>query len=503
MNDAPASPSLRRQIEALDVTSVLPKNRGLFYAGRWNETTGSQVELRSPSTGEMLGSMAIASADDVDACYTAAQAGFRAWSAVNPFERGRILRHAAAILRDHAVELAMIDAADCGNPVREMTRDSAIAAAGIDYFAGLVQETKGDTIPMGEGNLNFTVREPLGVCVRIIPYNHPLMFAAMRAAAPLAAGNALILKPPHQAPLSSLRLAELWADIFPAGVFNVMTGDATTGEALVTHRLAAKVALIGSVPTGRAVMKAAADRITPVGLELGGKNALIAFPDADPEAVAKAAFRGMNFTWCGQSCGSTSRVFLHEILHDDVLERLRRHCEAISPGLPTRYETDMGAIVSEQQFDRIMSYIEIAKTEGGRLVTGGVRPDDVELADGFFIRPTVFADVTPDMTIAREEVFGPVVSVFRWDDEDALFDAVNGVDYGLTASLWTNDLNTALLASRRVEAGYVWVNDISLHFLGAPFGGFKQSGLGKEESIDELLDYTRVKNINIKLGPSG
>lgn len=499
MNQTLPLPSLQQQIEALDIASVLPKNRGLFYAGRWNETTGEHVELKSPSTGDSLGQMAVASPDDVDACFRAAQEGFRAWSKVSPFERGRILREAAVILRDHAVELAMIDAVDCGNPVREMTKDAAIAAAGIDYFAGLVQETKGDTIPMGDGNLNFTVREPLGVCVRIIPYNHPLMFAAMRAAAPLAAGNALIVKPPHQAPLSSLRLAELWAEVFPAGVFSVMTGDGKSGEALVTHPLAAKVALIGSVPTGRAVMKAAAERITPVSLELGGKNALIAFPDASPESVARAAFEGMNFTWCGQSCGSTSRLFLHDGLYDETLEKLRQHCEAIMPGLPTRYQTDMGAIVSQQQFERIMSYIDTAKAEGGRLVTGGARPDDPELANGYFVRPTVFADVTPDMTIACEEIFGPVISVFSWNDEDALFDIVNGVEYGLTASLWTNDLNTAIRASRRVEAGYVWVNNTSQHFLGAPFGGFKQSGLGKEESIDELLDYTRVKNINIKL----
>ena len=499
MNATPDMDEMRRQIEAMDPDAVLPRDRRLFYGGAWHDATGGEVALTSPSTGASLGRMAVASDEDVEACFTAAHEGFLAWRAVPPFERARVLRRAAAVLRENAVELAMIDAADCGNPVREMTRDARMAAGGLEYFAGLVQETKGETIPMADANLNFTLREPLGVCVRITPYNHPLMFAAMRAAAPIAAGNTLIVKPPEQAPLSTLRLAEIWADIFPPGVFNVLTGEGATGAALVTHRRAAKVALIGSVPTGKKVMEAASRRLTPVALELGGKNALVAFPDADPEAVAQGAVAGMNFTWCGQSCGSTSRVFLHRSIHDAALEAIVRRCEAIEPGIPTLYATDMGAIVSRRQFDGINRYIETTKAEGARLVTGGTSPDAEGLKNGLFIRPTVFADMTPEMTIAREEIFGPVIAVFAWDDEDAMFDIVNDVDYGLTGSIWTNDLNTAIRACRRIEAGYVWVNNTSQHFLGAPFGGFKQSGIGKEESLEELLDYTRVKNVNIKL----
>lgn len=490
---------LRKAIEALNIDSVLPTNRGLFYAGQWHDASGDPVELTNPSTGQSLGRMAVATQSDVDACMEAAQKGFQEWRLLNPFERGRILREAANVLRKHAVELAYIDAADCGNPVREMTKDAGIAAAGIDYFAGLVQETKGATIPMGDAHLNFTVREPLGVCVRIIPYNHPLMFAAMRAGAPLAAGNTIVVKPPHQAPLSTLRLAEIWQDVLPPGVFNVVTGEGPTGAALAGHRRTAKVALIGSVSTGRLVMKTAAERITPVSLELGGKNALLAFPDAKPEDVATAAVQGMNYTWCGQSCGSTSRVFLHASLHDKVTGLMREKMEKIHPGIPTDYDTDMGAIVSRQQYDRIMGFIETAKSEGAELLTGGGRPDDPDLDKGLFIRPTAFVNVGRDMTIAREEIFGPVVSVFSWADEDALFDQVNDVDYGLTASIWTNDLTTAIRAARRVEAGYVWVNNTSQHFIGAPFGGYKQSGIGKEESLDELLDYTQVKNVNIKM----
>ncbi|MGY6534041.1 MAG: aldehyde dehydrogenase family protein [Pararhodobacter sp.] len=490
---------LRARIQALDPMAVLPRNRGLYFGGQWHVAEGGALPLTSPSTGAGLGEMGMASTAQVDRAFAAAQQGFAEWRELHPFQRARYLREAARVLREHAVELAMIDAVDCGNPVREMTRDGEVAAAGLEYFAGLVQETKGETIPMGPGNLNLTLREPLGVCVRIIPYNHPLLFAAMRAAAPLAAGNVMMLKPPEQAPLSSLRLAELWDGVLPPGVFNVVCGGRETGEAMVTHPLTAKVALIGSVATGRAVMKAAAERITPVALELGGKNALIAFPDADPEAVADAAVAGMNFVWCGQSCGSTSRVFLHDSLHDAVLEGIRARCEAIRPGLPTDYDSDMGAIISQAHFDRIMGFVATARDEGAELVAGGTVPDDPALAGGLFMRPTVFAGVTPGMTIAREEIFGPVLSVMRWSEESDLWPVVNGVDYGLTASIWTNDLGTAIRAARTVESGFVWVNNTSQHFIGAPFGGFKQSGMGKEESLDELLDYTRVKNVNIRL----
>lgn len=492
-------PPLKDRIDALDLDRVLPGQRGLFYGGAWHRTS-EQAESISPGNGKSLGPFSIAQKADIDRAMESAAAGFRTWRDTKPAERGRVLRAAAARLRENAVELAMIDALDCGNPVREMVRDVEIAASGLEYFGGLAQETKGDTVPIGPDDLNFTLREPLGVCVRIVPFNHPFMFAAMKAAAPLAAGNVIVIKPPHQAPLSTLRLAELWADIIPPGVFNVLTGFGETGQALVTHPTTARVDLIGSVPTGRAVMRSAAERITPVGLELGGKNALIAWPDSAPDDVASAAVAGMNFTWCGQSCGSTSRAFLHEDIYDETLALIAERASAIRPGLPSRYDTDMGAIASRDHYDRILGFINGARNDGVRLVAGGGRPDDPELADGFYILPTVFADVTPDMAVAREEIFGPVLAVSRWSDPDAMFDAVNGVDYGLTASLWTKDLDAAMRACRRVDAGYVWVNNTSQHFLGMPFGGFKQSGIGKEESLDELLSFTRLKSVNIRLG---
>jgi len=246
-------------------------------------------------------------------------------------------------------------------------------------------------------------------------------------------------------------------------------------------------------------MRAAADTLKGVLLELGGKNALIAYPDADPEAVAAGVVGGMNFTWCGQSCGSTSRAFIHEEIHDAVIERIKVRIRRWKPGIPTDPATTMGAIISKAQFDRVMGYIDSAKNEGARLITGGGRPADPALTKGLYIEPTVFADVKPTMKIAREEIFGPVVGVFKWSDEATMVEQVNAVEYGLTASIWTNDLGTAHRAAANVEAGFIWINDISKHFLGTPFGGYKQSGIGREECLEELLSFTQEKNININL----
>jgi betaine-aldehyde dehydrogenase len=256
------------------------------------------------------------------------------------------------------------------------------------------------------------------------------------------------------------------------------------------------IALIGSVGAGRAVMKSAADSIKPVMLELGGKNALIAFADADPAAVAQAMIAGMNFAWCGQSCGSCSRAFLHAAIHDRVLDELQRQIRAFRPGRPEDWATTMGALASQTQYERVLAYIDSAHQDGASLVCGGVTPPD--LPGGYFIEPTVFAGVTPGMRIAREEIFGPVLSVLRWDDEAAMLRDVNAVEVGLTCSIWTNDLHAALRTAHAAQAGYVWVNEVGRHFLGAPFGGVKQSGIGREECLEELLSFTQQKNIHLK-----
>ena len=480
---------------------ILPVQRGLYYGGAWHAPlAGRSAETINPAYNEAITTAPLADADDVDAAVRAAHAAFPAWAATPPVERGRVLRQVAAVLRGHAMPLAQLDALNNGNPVSALAMDANFAADCLDYFAGLATEIKGETIPMGDGSFNYTMQEPLGVIARIVAYNHPLMFAAARLAAPLAAGNTVVVKSPDQAPLSILRLAELVGDIFPPGVANFLCGDRECGEALGRHALVRKITLIGGVPTGKAVMKMASDNLKPVLLELGGKNALIAYPDADLDKLVNGIISGMNFTWSGQSCGSTSRVFLHESIHDRVLQRVAELLpERHKPGIPTDPMTTMGSLVSRAQLEKVKGFVDSALTEGARLVCGGKQPDNPALKAGFFFEPTIFADMQPHMRLAREEVFGPIMSVFKWSDEASLFEQVNGLDFGLTGSIWTQDLNTAHRAAQRIQAGYVWINNSSQHFMGAPFGGIKHSGIGREECFAELLEFTYTKNVNLKL----
>ena len=483
-----------------DIDAALPQRRDIYAGGTWQTPlSGRYVDTFNPGSGTVLASVADAGRSDVDSVVTKARQGFAEWRDVVPLERARILKEIAALLRRHGDELALIDAANCGNPYTEMRGDAAIAAAQMEFFAGLVTEMKGDTIPMGPDRVNMTIREPLGVVARILAFNHPFMFCGGKMAAPLAAGNAVIIKPPVQAPLSALRLAELIDGLLPEGVFSVLPGGTEAGAALAEHKGVDKVTLIGSVTAGKAVMCSASDTLKPVLLELGGKNALIGYPDSDPDRLADAIVVGMSFGRCGQSCGSTSRAFLHVDLHDAVVELLPGKIARYKPGIPTDPDTTMGALVSRQHFKRVMDYIESAKAEGARVVTGGHAVTEGALAGGCFIAPTIFADVTPAMRIAREEVFGPVLAVRRWSNEADMLKEVNGLDVGLTCAIWSRDLATAHRAANRVEAGFVWINEVGKHFLGAPFGGVKQSGIGREEGIGELLSFTNEKNIHINL----
>ena len=467
---------------------------GLYYGGEWHQPIGgSRRGTVNPATGKILCDVPYALEQDAEAAVMAARRGFQEWRKVHPLERARVLREIANILREHAEELAWIDSMNGGNPVHEMRSDAHWAAKLLDLHAGLVTEMKGASIPMGHDEVNFSVREPLGVIARIVAFNHPLMFSAGRMAAPLAAGNAVIIKPPEQAPLSGIRLAELVGHLLPPGAFGVLLGGVEVGATLSSHAGVDMVTLVGSVPTGRAVYQAGAATIKPVILELGGKNALIACADADPDEVAAAAVKGMNYSWCGQSCGSMSRLLLHADIYEEVLDGIKQRITHYKPGVPTDYATTMGAIVSRKQYDSILQFIESGMAEGARLLCGGKHPDDSALREGTFF------DVTPDMRIAQEEIFGPVQSVIRWDDEEEMLNIVNGVEYGLTCAVFSEDINRAHRIAGAVDAGYVWINTVSTHFLGAPFGGVKQSGIGHDECLAELLACTREKNIHIKL----
>jgi len=472
----------------------------VYYGGAWHQPHGGYAPTFNPATNQPLVDAPIADAIDVDRAVDAATSAFRTWRATTPETRSAALRRVAAIIRDNIPELALMDAANNGNPVSLIAKNLEYGVALVEYFATLALEAKGSTYPGPRHSLRFSVREPYGVCARLAAYNHPALFLAAKLAPVIATGNCVIMKAPDQAPLSSMLLIELIQDILPPGVLNLLTGGRACGEALAKHPDVPVVTLIGGASTGRAIMRTSADRLKRLLLELGGKNALVVYPSADLNAAATAAVAGMNFGGCGQSCGSMSRLFLHESIHDQVLEEVIAASRLMVPGIPTRAETNMGALVSKTHVDRVMSLIERGVSEGARLVLGGTRSTAEELQKGNFLGPTIFTDVMPHMEIAREEIFGPVLSVFRWNEEEEMLAAVNGVDYGLTASVYTGDVGQGLQACARINAGCIGVNSIAFHSLGSPFGGYKQSGIGREECIEELYEFTQMKTYSVSLG---
>jgi betaine-aldehyde dehydrogenase len=472
--------------------------RGLYIGGRWvSPADGKAFASINPTNMEKLADVPSANEKDVDSAVKAAMAGFKEWSRVPIKERARCLELLADRIEKNADQLALFDAVDSGNAIVGMRGDMTWTADWLRYCAGLVTEIKGETFSQEARHLNLTRRQPFGVVAKINPFNHPFRFCAEKAAAPLAAGNSVVIKGSEQAPLSSLRLAELCEGIFPTGVVNVITGDGKVGSALVRHRDVRRIGFVGSVPTGRVIAQEAAADLKRVSLELGGKNPIIIFPDADPKKAAAAAIKGMNMNRQGQSCSSTSRVFIHASLHEIVTKELVRLAEALPIGAPWLKQNEVGPIVSQRQFDRIMDFIASAKAEGAQLLTGGGRPADPALAAGLFVAPTVFDKVTPNMRIGQQEIFGPVMSVMTWDNYEDMLAMVNGVEYGLTAAIVTNDLAKAMETADRVEAGYVWINSNG-RYIGAPYGGWKQSGIGEEECFDEIVSYTQVKNINMR-----
>lgn len=454
-----------------------------------------RIESVNPSTEEVLGSVPRASALDVDRAVASARDAFPAWSGLAPQARATMLRKLAAVVREHGDELARLDSMDSGNPLPAMRNDVEKAASSLEYYAGLAAETKGVTLVTAPSLFDFTVHEPYGIAARIIPFNHPASFAAGKLAAPLAAGNCVILKPSEHTSLSAVRLSELMADIFPPGVVNILTGyGSEAGQAIVDHPDIPRVAFIGSVETGKRIYSSAASLIKTVTLELGGKNPMIVFADAPVEAAGKQAARGMNLSvTAGQSCGAISRLLVHDSIHDAVLENLLGALRKVRVGDPLAPGTTMGPLSHKAQYEKTLNYVRQGCGEGATLALGGDRPSGLER--GFFLNPTVFTDVTPQMSIATDEIFGPVLSVMRWTDPEEAISIANSSHFGLAASVWTNDLSTAYTMARRLEAGYIWLNTVGDRPSGSPFGGYKMSGIGRESSTDELLSYTRIKNV--------
>jgi betaine-aldehyde dehydrogenase len=485
----------------MTMVSDLMRAPGLMHVGgSWvPAASGAVLESVDPTTEEVLGTVPDAGADDVAAAVAAAREAAPEWAALGWKRRAGLLRELADRIADEAETLARLDVRDSGNPLTGMRGDVAQASEEIRFFAGIASQTRGITGPPLTDSLSWTEREPYGVVGRIVPFNHPFKFASGKAAAPLAAGNTVIVKPGEQTSLSALELARIAADLLPPGVLNVVTGrGATAGAALVAHPDVPRIAFTGSVPSGRAVLRGAAEEIKHVSLELGGKNPIVVFPDVDPVRAARAAVAGMNIARStGQSCGSTSRLFVHDDVRGPFLDALVQRLSELRIGDPMDEATEVGPLSFRAHHERVVSYVASGRREGATLLHGGDRP--AHLPRGFFLEPTLFADVDDGMTIAREEIFGPVMSVLSWRDWDDMVARANATRLGLTANVWTNDINAAVRTARALEAGYVYVNGSGRRPGGMPFGGWKNSGLGQENGLEELLSYTREKVVTVTL----
>ena len=456
--------------------------------------SGQYIDSHDPATGALIGRIPRMGADDVADAVDAASTAAPGWRQTPVAERIARVLQLADRLEERADELSRIDVADNGTPIGSMRGFVKFGVDFIRYQANLAREVRGETVPDAHDALNISVREPYGVTGRIIPFNHPMVDATVKIVPALVTGNTVVLKPSEYTSMSALALGRDFTDLFPAGVVNVVTGlGAEAGDAIVAHPEVRRIAFVGSAAGGRRIQERAAQiGVKHVSLELGGKNPLVVFPDADLDAAVDAAIRGMNFGWQGESCASTSRLLVHEAIHDEFVDRVAARIAAIRIGDPFDDATETGAIASRAQYEKVLGYIEIGKQDG-RLVTGGDRPRGLE--HGLFVRPAFFDGIAPDSRIAQEEIFGPVLVAMRFRDYDDAVRIANGIEYGLTASVFTNDYGTAHRFARDVQAGYVWVNTVSRLGLGTPYGGIKNSGVGREGNLDDLYSYTTQKNI--------
>jgi len=469
----------------------------LYIDGQWRDpATGQWLDTANPYTGEAWARIPRAGAADVDLAVAAAHRAFKsgAWPALTATRRGQLLVRLADIVTANAEGLAAIEVRDNGKLLAEVLNQCRYLAEWYRYYGGLADKIEGSVPPIDKPNvLNFTRHEPLGVCACITPWNSPLLLLAWKAAPALAAGNTLVIKPSEYTSASTLEFARLTAEAgFPPGVINVVTGlGHEVGEPLVRHPKVRKVAFTGGESGGRAVNVAAAPDFKRVTLELGGKSANIVFEDADMGQAVNGAISGI-FAASGQTCIAGSRLLLQESIHDEFLARLLETARSAKLGDPMAADTNIGPITTEAQYRKILQYIEIAKGEGARCVLGGA---PAEQAGPLFIQPTVFADVTPQMRIAQEEVFGPVLSVLRFRDEAQAIEIANDVNYGLAAGVWTESLRRAIRMSEQLEAGTVWVNTYRSTSYTTPFGGYKASGIGRENGIEAIKEYLQTKSV--------
>jgi len=474
----------------------------LFIGGEWvDAASGARFPTLNPATGEVIAEIAEAGERDVDAAVEAARRAFEGpWRTMDAADRGALLWRIADALEARASDLARLESLDNGKPIREAQIDLRQVVDVFRYYAGWTTKLHGETLPVRGNILNYTLREPVGVVGAIIPWNFPLTMAAWKVAPALACGNTVVLKPAEQTPLTALELAAIAAEVgLPAGVLNVLPGyGETAGAALVRHPGVDKIAFTGSTAVGKVIMREAAETLKKVSLELGGKSPNIIFADADLDAAVRGAFAGIFYN-AGQCCTAGSRLLVEEAVHDAVMEKLLDRAKRFEPGDPLDPKTRMGPLVSEEQLARVLGYIERGRAEGVEPVVGGRRATYQGEEKGYWVEPTIFDRVRPDHTIAQEEIFGPVLATLVFRDEDEAVDIANRTIYGLAAGIWTRDLKRAHRVAGRLQSGTVWINTYHPLDPATPFGGYKQSGYGRELGAYALDLYTQVKSVWVDL----
>jgi aldehyde dehydrogenase (NAD+) len=484
------------------MTTTAVMRRQLFINGEWRDAAGGKtIEVVNPATEEVIAEVASAEQSDVDAAVAAARAAFGGpWAKLSARERGRLVWTIGERLMAKADEIAHLETLHNGKPIFESRQIEVPAAAEcFQYFAGWADKIHGETIPVKGNYLTYTLREPIGVVAAIVPWNFPLLLTAWKVAPALACGNTVIIKPASQTPLTALALAEIAHDAgLPPGVLNVLTGPGSkVGQMLVEHPDIDKIAFTGDTSTGKGIMRGSADTLKKITLELGGKSANIVFPDADLDAAIRGATTGI-FYGKGEVCAAGSRLLVDKSIKHEFIDKVAARAKKMAPGDPLDPKTRLGAISSKKQLETDLRYIEIAKQEGAQLVAGGARAD-IGTGKGYFLQPTVFDGVTPDMTIAREEIFGPVLAAIDFGDVDEAIARANDSSYGLAAAVWTKDIKKAHYVARKLQAGTVWINTYNIYDTAAPFGGYKQSGFGREMSMHALEHYTQVKSVWVDL----
>jgi betaine-aldehyde dehydrogenase len=465
-------------------------------------TTGETFDVINPATGKLIYQVEIADEKIKEQAIASAERGFTVWSAMSAIERSRILLKAVTLLREANDELAKIEVLDTGKPWQEASVvDVASGADSIEFFAGLAPGIEGNQQQV-DGDFYYTRREPLGICAGIGAWNYPLQIACWKAAPALACGNVMIFKPSEETPLGALKLAEIFTKAgIPHGVFNVVQGAGDVGAWLTHNKAIAKVSFTGEVGTGKKVMAAAASTLKDVTMELGGKSPLIIFDDADVDNAVSAAMLG-NFYTQGEICTNTTRVFVQKAVYQKFIDELvKRTSENIIPGDPMDPETNFGALISKKHCEQVLNYINIGIKEGATLLHGGSALKPKSAPDGFFVAPTIFSDCTDEMTICREEIFGPVMSILIFDDEDEVIERANATEFGLAAGVFTQDINRAHRVIHQIQAGICWINSYGASPAHMPVGGYKQSGIGRENGLATLNHYTQLKAVYVGLQP--